>query len=189
MSLKRCNDEVQAPVDATSAQPAKSTKKGTTIVLHDDIMRQIVPYADSETLTALACAGKTTRDAAIFRDVTDGRFSLAATSERYFVELAKKDGFNAYFQDLFSGHGATHLKWEALFAKLGDIGTMEGLVPMGVTAGALGLLKYGSRLQLEALAKLCDRNEMDDPALLLKTRKRLQKLLEKGPATGERDSV
>ena len=40
------------------------------------------------------------------------------------LELAKKDGYNAYFQDLFASPRRSrispHLKWEGLFAKLGD---------------------------------------------------------------------
>ena len=61
-----------------------------------------MPYVDSETLPALACAGKTTRDAAVVRDVAKDSFSLMPTMERYFVEFAEKDGYNAYFQDLFA---------------------------------------------------------------------------------------
>ena len=55
---------------------------------------------------------------------------------------------------------------------------MKGKVPTGVTTGVLRLLKHGSRVQLEALAKLCDRDEgFDDRALLLKARRRLHKVL------------
>ena len=98
-----------------------------------------MPYVDNETLPALACASKTTRDAAVFKDVADGSFSLMPTTERHFIELAKKDGYNAYFQDLFASSRRSlvslHLKWEAWFAKLGDIATLKGKVPTGVTAG------------------------------------------------------
>ena len=49
----------------------------------------------------------------------------------------------------------------------------------GATAGVLRLLKYGSRAQLEALAKLCDKDEgFDVRALLLEVRKRMRKVLE-----------
>ena len=58
-------------------RPAKKAKKGTTIVLLDELWSRIVPYVDSETLMALACAGKTTRDAAVFRKCADGSFSHA----------------------------------------------------------------------------------------------------------------
>ena len=50
-----------------------------------------MPYVNSETLQALACASKTTRDAAVFREVADGSFSLMPTTERHLVALAKKD--------------------------------------------------------------------------------------------------
>lgn len=157
------------------------------IVLHDDIMRLLVPYVPSDSVGALSQACRTTRDAAVLRDVADGSFELMQTTERHFVELAKRNGFNTYFQDLFGVSTeevcTTHLKWKSMFARLGDVGTLSGKVPRGVTAGVLHLLKYGSREQLEALAEMCDRNEMDDPQLLLETRKRLQKLLENGPAT------
>ena len=40
--------------------------------------------------------------------------------ERHFIELAKNDGYNAYFQDLFASsrhsHVSPHLKWESWFA-------------------------------------------------------------------------
>ena len=50
---------------------------------------------------------------------------------------------------------------------------------MGVTAGVLRLLKYGSRPQLEALAKLCVRDEgIDDAAVVLEARRRIQEILE-----------
>ena len=47
------------------------------------------------------CAGKMTRDAAVLTLVALGFFSLMLTMERHFVEFAKKDSYNAYFQDLF----------------------------------------------------------------------------------------
>ena len=53
-------------------------------------------------------------------------------------------------------------------------------------AGVLRLLKYGSMAQLEALAKLCgDEEGFDERALLLKARRRLQKILEKSYAAGK----
>ena len=178
MSLKRFNSSSQQLIDATNVQPAKKTKKGSTIVLPDDAWSRIVPYDDSKTLPALACACKTTRDAAVFRDVADSSFSLMPTTEHHFVELAKKDGYNAYFQDLFASsrrsHLFPHLKWEAWFAKLSNIGTLKGKVPTGVMAGVLRLLKCGSRAQLKALAKLCGKEGFDDMVLLLEARKRLQ---------------
>ena len=116
MSLKRSNSLSKPPIDAVISQPAKKTKKGTTVVLHDDAWRRIVPYVDSETLTALACAGKATRDTAVFRDVADGLFSLFLTTECHIVEFAKKDGYNAIFQDLFASPTRSevclHLQWE-----------------------------------------------------------------------------
>ena len=95
MSLKRSNDETEAPHTAIIPQPAKKTRKGTYIILHDDAWVHIVSFVDAKTLTILACASKTTRDAAVFRNVADGSFSLMQTSKRYFVEFAKKDGYNA----------------------------------------------------------------------------------------------
>ena len=71
--------------------------------------------------------------------------------ERHFVEFAKKDGYNAYFQHHFASSRRScispHLKWEVSFSKLGDIGTLKGKVPMGVAAGMLRLLRYDSRAQ------------------------------------------
>ena len=184
MSLKRSNSSSQPPVEATNSQAAKNTKKGTTIVLPDEVWGRVVPYVDSETLPAIACAAKTTRDAAVFRDVANGSFSLMPTTERHFFELAKKDGYNAYFQDLFATphrpRVSPHLKWEEWFASLGDIGTLKGKVPTGVTASVLHLLKYGNVAQLEALAKLCGRDEgFDDAVLLLQARQGSKKVLEK----------
>lgn len=103
-------------------------------------------YVDSKTLPALKCVGKTTRDAALFTDVANGRFFLLRLIERYFIEFAKKDGCNAYFQDLFTSSLCSrispHLRREAWFANLGDIGMLKGKVPTGVTAGVLCLLRY-----------------------------------------------
>ena len=117
--------------------------------MHDDVWSRIVAYVDSETLPALSCGGKMTRDAAVFRDVANGHFSLPPTMERHFVELAKKDGFNTYFQDHFASSTRSevcpHQKWEGWFAQVSDIGTLKGKVPTGVTVGVLRLLKYGSR--------------------------------------------
>ena len=63
---------------------------------------------------------------------------------------------------------------------------MKGTVPMGVTAGVLRLLKYGSRAQLEALAELAGREEgFDDKALALEAGKRLQRVLEKAHKADE----
>ena len=111
MSLKRSTSSSQPPIDTTNAQPAKKTTKGTNIVLPDDAWWQIVAYVDYRTLPALECAGKTTRDAPVLRDVVDGRFRLAPTTECHYVGFAKKDGYNVYFQDLFAS--TLHLKWEA----------------------------------------------------------------------------
>ena len=55
-----------------------------------------------------------------------------------------------------------------------------------MAAGVLSLVKYGSRAQLEALAKLTGKDEgFCDHDMALETRKRLQKLLEKAHAAGE----
>ena len=162
MSMKRSNDEAEAPQTAIIPQPAKKTKKDTDIVLNDDAWAHIVSFVGAKTLTILACAGKTTRDAAVFRDVADGSFSLMPTTELHFVELAKKDGYNAYFQDLFaspSSEKCPHEKWEGWFTELGGIGTLKGRVPTGVTAGVLRLLRYGSRAHLEALAGLAGEDQ------------------------------
>ena len=92
MSLKRSIDEAETPHTAITPQPVKKTKNDTDIVLNDDAWVHIVSFVGAKTLTILACAGKTTRDAAVFRDVADGSFSLMPTTELHLVELAKKDG-------------------------------------------------------------------------------------------------
>ena len=132
---------------------------------------------------------KTTRDAAVFRNVSNGSFSLMPTMERYFIEFAKKDGYNAYFQDHFTSpcrsHLSLHLMWEGWFAQLGDFGTLKGKVPTGVTAGVLRLLKYSSRAQLVALVKLAGEDEgFSNAAVLLEARKRIQKVLERAYKAG-----
>ena len=98
--MKRFNSSSHEPIDATNAQPTKKTKKSTTAVLYDDVLNLIVPYIESKTLPALVCAAKTTHDAAGFR-VANYYYSLLPTMERHFVELSKKDGYSAYFQDPF----------------------------------------------------------------------------------------
>ena len=169
LSLKRSTVEAHA----VNAQPTKKTKKGTAVVLNYDAWRHIASFVDSESISPLACTSTTLRDAAVVRDVAIGQFSLAPLTEHHLLEFAKKDGFNAYFQDLFAGHASTHSKWEPWFAELGDIGTKKGNVPTGVTVGVLHLLRYGSRSQLQALVRLCNRDEgFDDPPLLLEARKR-----------------
>ena len=55
-----------------------------------------------------------------------------------------------------------------------------------MTAGVLRRLKYGSRAQLEALAKLWVEEEgFSDGALLLEARKRSQKVLDKAYKVGK----
>ena len=75
-------------------------------------------YADHNMHPVLACANKVIHDAAVFLEVTSGRFSLVPTTESHFVELMKKNRFNEYFQDLYPGDGAMHLAWEATFAQV-----------------------------------------------------------------------
>ena len=89
MSLERSNSSSLTRINATDAQPTEKIKKVTTNFLHDDVWRRIVPYIDSETLTALSCASKTTRDAAVFRDVANCSFSLAPMTKCHFVEFVK----------------------------------------------------------------------------------------------------
>ena len=69
MSAKRSSDETEAPHTAIIPQPAKKTKKDTDIVLPDDVWREVVTFVDFEGLPALACACKTTRDAARDEDM------------------------------------------------------------------------------------------------------------------------
>mmetsp|Transcript_29549 Transcript_29549/g.58861 ORF Transcript_29549/g.58861 Transcript_29549/m.58861 type:complete len:267 (+) Transcript_29549:161-961(+) len=69
MSVKRSNDVAEAPHTAVIPQPAKNTKKDTDIVLPDDVWSEIVPFVDFKGLPALACACKTTRDAARDEDM------------------------------------------------------------------------------------------------------------------------
>eukprot|EP00518_Triparma_eleuthera_P017056 CAMPEP_0197547058 /NCGR_PEP_ID=MMETSP1320-20131121/1500_1 /TAXON_ID=91990 /ORGANISM="Bolidomonas sp., Strain RCC2347" /LENGTH=64 /DNA_ID=CAMNT_0043106753 /DNA_START=138 /DNA_END=329 /DNA_ORIENTATION=- len=64
MSVKMSSDEAEAPHTAIIPQPAEKTKKVTDIVLPDDVWSEIVTFADFKGLPALACACKTTRDAA-----------------------------------------------------------------------------------------------------------------------------
>ena len=120
-------------------------------------------YIDSETLPVLTCASKTTHDAAVFRDVADDSFSRMPMTEHHVIDFVEKDGYNAYFQNLFasSRHSRVSLllKWEAWLTKLGEIGTMKGKVPTVITADMLRLLKYCSRAQLGALAKLAGEEE------------------------------
>ena len=125
MSLKKSNSPSQLQVDATNSQPAEKNKKVVTIVLPDDLWSHIVQFVDTESLPALACSGKTTRDATVFRDVAYGSFLLVPTTKCHSVELAKKDGYSAYFQDLFAGQEATYQKWEGWCMKLSDIGMLK----------------------------------------------------------------
>ena len=82
--------------------------------------------------------------------------------------------------------GCPHQKWEGWFAQLGDVSALKEKVPTGVTSAVLCLLKYGSKAQLAALAKLAGTEEgFDDTALLLEAKKRLRKVLEKAYETGE----
>ena len=67
--------------------------RGTITVLHGDVWSRIVPYVDSETLPALACTGKTTHHAVVFRDVVDGRFSLLPTTEHLARFERAREGF------------------------------------------------------------------------------------------------
>ena len=68
-SVKRSSDEAMAPHTAAIPQPAKKINKGTEIVLPDDVWCEIVTFADFKGLSALACACKTTRDAARDEDM------------------------------------------------------------------------------------------------------------------------
>ena len=69
MSLRRSINEAEAPHTAVISQPAKKTKEGTNIVLPGDVWCEIVTFADFKGLPALACACKTTRDAARDEDM------------------------------------------------------------------------------------------------------------------------
>ena len=69
MSVKRSSNEAETPNTATLPQPAKKTKKDTDIVLPDDVLREIVTFVDFKGLQALACACRTTRDAARDEDM------------------------------------------------------------------------------------------------------------------------
>eukprot|EP00518_Triparma_eleuthera_P013850 CAMPEP_0182487068 /NCGR_PEP_ID=MMETSP1319-20130603/47716_1 /TAXON_ID=172717 /ORGANISM="Bolidomonas pacifica, Strain RCC208" /LENGTH=292 /DNA_ID=CAMNT_0024689177 /DNA_START=192 /DNA_END=1071 /DNA_ORIENTATION=+ len=71
MSMKSSNDEAEAPHTAIIPQSPQKTNKGTDIVLPDDVLRVIVTFADFEGLPALACACKTTRDAASDEDMLE----------------------------------------------------------------------------------------------------------------------
>ena len=58
MCLKWSNSKAESPIDAMIAQPAKKIKKGTTILLPDEVWIRIVPYVDSETLPALSAPAR-----------------------------------------------------------------------------------------------------------------------------------
>jgi len=75
---------------------------------------------------------------------------LAPWTEQLLVELATIGGLPSGRETASS----SYQKWKDWFAQLGDVGTLKGRVPTGVTVGVLRLLKYGSRAQLEALEKL-----------------------------------
>lgn len=59
-----------------------------------------------------------TRDASLYHEVLLDGFSLFPTTERHLVELARRNGFNEYFKELFVGDDTTHKEWEAMFAKV-----------------------------------------------------------------------
>ena len=109
MSLKRLRGAFKTFTVGAFDQLAKKIKKSTIRVLPDDVWSRIMPYADSKILLALTSARKTIRDAAVFRDVANGSYSIAPTSERHFVEFA-------YFQELFTSSPRSevwsHQKWE-----------------------------------------------------------------------------
>ena len=160
--------------------------KGADIVLHGDVLSRVVPYIDTKKLPALARASKTTRDAA----VSETYQRVASRSCQRWSVPSSKNCYNAYFQDHFGlsirPEVCPHQKWEAWFAALGDIGTLKGKLPNGVTLGVLRLLKNGNRAQFEALAKLCGEEEgFNVAAMLLEARKRSQKLLEKAYDAGK----
>ena len=69
MSMKTSSNEAQVPHTATIPQLAKKPKKDTDIVLPDDVWSEIVTFVDFEGLPPLACACKTTRDAARDEDM------------------------------------------------------------------------------------------------------------------------
>ena len=69
MSVKRSNDESETPHTAVAPQPVTTIKECTDIVLPDDVWSVIVTFVDWRGLPALACACKTTRDAARDEDM------------------------------------------------------------------------------------------------------------------------
>ena len=69
MSVKRSGDEAETPNTAIVPQPVENTKKDTDIDLPDDVWRVIMTFVDFKGLPALACACKTTRDAASNEDI------------------------------------------------------------------------------------------------------------------------
>eukprot|EP00518_Triparma_eleuthera_P005342 CAMPEP_0182456888 /NCGR_PEP_ID=MMETSP1319-20130603/2603_1 /TAXON_ID=172717 /ORGANISM="Bolidomonas pacifica, Strain RCC208" /LENGTH=88 /DNA_ID=CAMNT_0024655231 /DNA_START=165 /DNA_END=428 /DNA_ORIENTATION=- len=69
MSAKRSSNEAEAPHTAMIPQHAKKTKKGTDLELPDELLRLIVTFVDFKGLPALACACRTTCDAARNEDM------------------------------------------------------------------------------------------------------------------------
>ena len=62
------------------------------------------------------------------------------------------------------------------FDKLGDIGTVKGRSAYGMTVGVLEILCGDDREKLAALASLCEVECFDDVKLLLKARRKRERL-------------
>ena len=101
MSLKRSSNGAESPNTAIVPQPAKKTKKGTDIVLPGDVWSEIVTFADWRGFRALACACRTTRDAAC--DV-DWLARDKATVLRCFLAIGGKEDTlrRGYWGDIYT---------------------------------------------------------------------------------------
>ena len=154
MSARRSNDEAEAPHTAIIPQPAKKTNKGTDIVLPDDVWTDIVTFADFIGLPALACACKTTRDAARDEDMLARdkayvlRCWLAMGGKEDTLRRGYKDGEEWKMRDepsdnlsewlgvIVEGGRVTELKWSKFM--IGE--TLMGTIPAEI--GALDGLTY-----------------------------------------------
>ena len=107
---------------------------------------------------------------------TTGAQGLWPTSLKNLRHLAKGEGFSWYFHDLFNGNEASYLRWKEVFNVLGIVGVREGRGSL--EALVLAITESEDLVKLRALAKLCSREFLDDPALLVTVRRRILEVLE-----------
>ena len=148
MSAKRSSNEAEAPNAAIIPQPAKKTKKDTDIVLPEDVWTDIVTFVDWRGFRALACAGKTTRDAAcdvdwLARDKASVlRCFLAMGGKEDTLRRRYEDGYKLKMRDepsdnlaewigvTVEGGRVTKLDWES--HRIGE--ELTGTIPAEIWA-------------------------------------------------------